>query len=88
VAFGTCQLLFYFEPEETGEIKFSITFAESTVTRNHRETVFETLGSKAEIIFPFWRALKEFASHSYEEPDWPPVDHVELEKLTVLASGE
>jgi hypothetical protein len=79
---------FYFEPEEQGEFKFSIAFAESNVTRNHRETVFETSGSKAEIIFPFWRAIKEFASHSYKEPDWSAIDHAELENLTVLVRGE
>jgi len=79
---------FYFEPEENGEVKFLIAFAEENVTRNHREIVFETAGSQAEIIFPFWRAIKEFASHSYEGPDWPPVDHAELEKLTALVKGE
>ncbi|MBK8903705.1 MAG: hypothetical protein IPM53_21155 [Anaerolineaceae bacterium] len=62
---------FYFEPEETGELKFTIAFAEENVTRNHREIVFETSGSKAEIILPLWRAIQEFVSYSYKEPDWP-----------------
>lgn len=62
---------------------FRLERAESRVNQPQSRTViFENTGNKRETIFPFWRAIKEFASHSYTEPAWPAVDNAALSKLT------
>ncbi len=52
-----------------------------------RTLIYERTGNKHEIVLPFWRAIKEFASHCYVEPAWPNIDNVALSKLTKLVKS-
>lgn len=65
--------------------RFRLERSENSVGRPPRRTViFESAGNKQQIIVPFWRAIKEFASHCYVEPAWSTVDNEALSKLTKL----
>ncbi|MEO9898557.1 MAG: hypothetical protein ABJD13_08320 [Paracoccaceae bacterium] len=57
-------------------------FETDTVQQEKRTLIYESTGNKHEIILPFWRAIKDFSSHSYAEPAWPAVDNGALSKLT------
>jgi hypothetical protein len=73
---------FYFKKLEEDSYQITITFEEDS--SSPEKPVICLIGTKQEIIFPFWRAIKEFSSHHYNEPHWPELDKRELKKLTEL----
>ena len=73
---------FTFTPLEAEHYLFSISYANSHSDAEIRHEKIKESGSRDEVIVPFWRAIKEFVSHSYQEPHWPPTYDLELEKLT------
>lgn len=71
-----------FNPVQADNVRLSIEFSErETQSQRLRSTVFDNVGSKAQVILPFWRALKEFASQPYAEPAWPKCDFEGLSRL-------
>lgn len=71
-----------FTPTDGRNYEFHLEYSETHIQeRNLRKPVFEAVGSKQEIILPFWRGVKEFMSHSFSEPAWPKCDELELIKL-------
>jgi len=55
------------------EIKFVLEFAEESKS-NCAKNVLSVQGTRAEVLLPFWRFLRDFQSNNYFEPDWPSVD--------------
>jgi hypothetical protein len=41
-------------------------------------SVFALEGSALDVLMPFWRFLRKFESHGYQEPHWPGVDYTRL----------
>ncbi|MCM8529158.1 MAG: hypothetical protein NE327_21730 [Lentisphaeraceae bacterium] len=72
----------YFTKLEDNRYQIKITFQECSDSPE-KQTELLT-GTKQEIIMPLWGALKEFYSHSYEEPHWPVSDDRELKKLSEI----
>ncbi|UWR11997.1 hypothetical protein [Sulfitobacter mediterraneus] len=71
-----------FTPGSGQDICFNIEFADQdTQQRKRRTTVLELRGNREEIILPFWRAVKEFESHSHSERAWPKTDGAALAML-------
>jgi hypothetical protein len=71
-----------FVPLAADKLRLSIEFSErETQARVRRNTLFERVGTTREIILPLWRAIKEFESHSYNEPAWPECNAVKLAQL-------
>jgi len=69
------------------EIHFSVEFA----TRSEKrlaQCVVSVSGKREEVLLPFWRFLREFQSHSYQEPHWPSVDFSRMQaiKLSIGAA--
>jgi hypothetical protein len=65
------------------EIQFSLEFA----TRSERhlsESIVSVSGSKAEVLLPFWRFLRDFQSRTYQEPNWPILD---FSRMQVIKAG-
>ena len=62
------------------EIHFSIDFAARS-DRRLTKPVLSVSGTKAEILLPFWRLLREFESRSYEDPNWPSVDFSRMQAI-------
>jgi hypothetical protein len=78
-----------FIPLASNKIGIFIEFSErDTQQKNKRRTVFETEGERDDVLVPFWRAVKEFASHSYKEPAWPKCDEVALSRLDKLVRSK
>lgn len=75
---------FSFASEGEDNYKFTISFADVDSVSSKRQHIFETSGNKNEIILPFWRAVKEFASHSYLEPHWPETYEGWIDQLTTM----
>ena len=76
-----------FKPIGT-EVQFNLEFA----TRSERrlaEHIASACGSKAEILLPFWRFLRDFESHSYQEPHWPSIDFSRMQfiKTSIGVAG-
>lgn len=46
-----------------------------------KERIFSATGNGQEIILPIWRALSEFYSHEYSEPEWPSSNGKDMKKL-------
>jgi hypothetical protein len=62
------------------EIHFSLQFA----TRSERhlaESIVSVSGSKAEILLPFWRFLRDFESRAHQEPNWPSLDFSRMQAI-------
>ncbi|WP_170860257.1 hypothetical protein [Duganella sp. CF458] len=57
-----------------GEIKLVLEFAAESKACCV-EDVLSIQGTRAEVLLPFWRFLREFQSYDYSEPDWPSVDY-------------
>lgn len=75
----------YFTPR--GEhIHFRLEFATCS-DASRGKTVLDASGSPAQILLPFWRFVREFQSHSYDEPHWPVTDYSRIdavkEKITL-----
>jgi len=71
-----------FSPVSCQGICFRIEFADQdTQQQKHRTTELELRGTREEIILPFWRAVKEFESHSFSESAWPRTDGTALTML-------
>lgn len=68
-----------FSPLAEPGYEFRIEYSEKDA--QHRTPVLDMSGNTSEVILPFWRAVTEFASHSYAEPAWPKVDDFALSKL-------
>jgi len=73
---------FSFSPKEMDKFSFGVSFLDGSVGDEKSQHIFECTGSRDEIILPFWRAVMEFASHSYTEPEWPAIDELALTRLT------
>lgn len=80
--------LFCFESLSEKRFSFRLERSECDAARQQSRTlIYESTGGKNDIILPFWRAIREFASHCYVEPAWPTVDHEALLKLTKLVKS-
>ena len=79
----------YFTPV-SNLVQFRLEFAPDS-KRGASQTVFAIQGSRAEMLLPFWRFLREFQSHSYTEPDWPAVNYERIlvikEKIQAVQVG-
>ena len=42
--------------------------------RSRSATVLSVSGTSEQILLPFWRFVREFQSHNFQEPHWPPVE--------------
>lgn len=73
---------FNFKTSPGAQVNLLISFADSYKTSASSKPLFSCEGTADEIILPFWRAVKEFASHEYGEPHWPPLDNTALSRLT------
>jgi len=65
------------------ETQFNLEFA----TRSERrlsETIVSVSGSKAGVLLPFWRFLRDFQSRTYQEPNWPNLDY---SRMQVIKAG-
>ena len=78
---------FTFTPIEAGQYLLAISYADSHSDVEVRHEKLKVSGSKDEVIVPFWRAIREFVSHSYQEPHWPLTYDFELEKLSSAIKG-
>ena len=56
------------------EIQFKLVFATESDGARGRE-VAETRGNAAQVLLPFWRFVREFQSHDFQEPHWPVTDY-------------
>lgn len=65
--------LMYFTPDGE-EFQFKLVFATESDFARGRE-VAETRGNAAQILLPFWRFVREFQSHDFQEPHWPHTDY-------------
>ena len=65
------------------EIEFKLSFSPNSAHSQSKE-VLSVRGSRAEVLLPFWRFLREFQSHSYAEPHWPAVNY---ERLLVIKAS-
>ncbi|WP_141832681.1 hypothetical protein [Herbaspirillum sp. SJZ107] len=63
----------YFTPNGE-EIQFKLVFAIESDRACGREVV-ETRGNAAQVLLPFWRFVREFQSHDFQEPHWPLTDY-------------
>jgi hypothetical protein len=77
-----------FKPEGS-EVQFNLELA----TRSERrlaESIISVRGSKAEVLLPFWRFLRDFESQSYREPNWPKLDFSRMQgiKASIGTAGE
>ena len=68
--------LFLFSPE-SDRVHFSVTFAETD--ESHRQDIVSIIGSRNEILLPFWRFVRNFQSRNYEKPHWPVIDGTHME---------
>jgi hypothetical protein len=59
------------------EVLFQLDFA-SCSERKCATPVLTLRGSRAEVLLPFWRFLREFQSHAYTAPHWPSVRYEHL----------
>jgi hypothetical protein len=72
---------FHFEPASS-ELVFSVWQCSSYQKAGLR--IFQHTGNFDAIVLPFYRALKQFASHPTSEKDWPSIDKENLKHLTDL----
>lgn len=63
----------YFTPNGE-EVEFKLVFATESEPARGREVV-ETRGNAVQVLLPFWRFVREFQSHDFQEPHWPPTDY-------------
>jgi hypothetical protein len=59
------------------EVFFQLDFALCS-KRKSATPVLTFRGTRAEVLLPFWRFLREFQSHAYTEPHWPSVRYENL----------
>lgn len=62
----------YFTPIN-GSIHFKIEYVAHS-EQAQGKSVVEISGSPAQILLPFWRFVREFQTHEFEEPHWPVID--------------
>ncbi|MBG8552913.1 hypothetical protein [Hymenobacter guriensis] len=55
--------------------------------RERRTMHSEITGSVNDIILPFYRAIKKFASYAYAETHWPALDSIKITRLTQIIKG-
>jgi len=75
----------HFTPTEK-EIELRLHFAPRS-ERSRSQEVFAVRGSRAEVLLPFWRFLREFQSHSYVEPQWPAVNYDRILAIKAVIEG-
>ena len=63
-----------------GGARLRILFSEHSISSPKIEVASVT-GTKAEVLLPLWRALREFESFNTQEPHWPRIELVGLEEL-------
>lgn len=56
------------------EVQFKLVFATES-ERAHGREVVGTRGNAAQVLLPFWRFIREFQSHDFQEPHWPLTDY-------------
>jgi hypothetical protein len=67
------------------EVHFSLEFAARSEKRKV-EPIVSVRGSKAEVLLPFWRFLRDFESRSYQEPSWPSIDFSRMQAIKKILS--
>ncbi|MDJ0366408.1 hypothetical protein QMK33_14715 [Hymenobacter sp. H14-R3] len=84
---GNAQVFWHLEPAEC-RFDFKNQAAEITLTLAERPTrtrpftqIFQVTGTSKEMLMPFYRALAQFASHSYSEAHWPTLSKHKLVQL-------
>ncbi|MFZ6778715.1 hypothetical protein ACO0LD_17975 [Undibacterium sp. Ji83W] len=78
--------LMYFE-RVSEEVRLRIDYSNNS-KRSHAKEVAVIQGSPAQILKPFWRFLREFQSHSFNEPHWPYVDYQRLPEIKLLLDAD
>ena len=73
---------FTFTPIEAEQYLLTISYAVSHSAAELKYEKYKMSGNVDEVIIPFWRAIREFVSHSYPSSDWPLTYDLEVEKLT------
>lgn len=75
---------FLFSPE-SDRVHFSVTFAEND--ESCQQEILSIVGSRNEILLPFWRFVRNFQSRNYEQPHWPVVDGTYMEFIRASLRG-
>jgi len=68
------------------DVLFRLDFAPRS-ERRLAEPVLSLRGSRAEVLLPFFRFLREFQSHAYREPHWPEVHYERLFAVKAQLGG-
>jgi len=68
------------------EVELRLEFAPSS-ERNRSQAILSFRGSRAEVLLPFWRFLREFQSRSYVEPHWPSVNYERIHAIKEAIGG-
>lgn len=69
----------HFEPVGS-DIGFRIDYAAES-ERSRSNNILSIVGSREEILLPFWRFLRDFQSRGYAEPHWPDVDYRDMDSI-------
>lgn len=69
-----------------GEVHLRIDYAPHS-ERSLGANVLTVSGNPEQVLLPFWRFLREFQSHGYVEPHWPPVDYSRMGTIKGLIEG-
>lgn len=62
------------------EVQFKLEFAVNS-DASRGKVVLEAQGTPEQILLPFWRFIREFQTHCYNEPHWPVSDYRGIEAL-------
>ena len=73
---------FQFKPLDSKRVHFAITRSDSaTKIESKRQIEKEVEIGKMELVLPLWRAVSEYASHNFSDPDFDPINLTQLQKL-------
>ena len=67
----------YFTPHGN-DVQLRLDFERSSETAR-ASTVLAFQGSPKQVLLPFWRFVREFQSHDFQEPHWPPADYTRMD---------
>lgn len=73
---------FSFEPRGD-EITLTVLSSEDSEIEGRREIVVHS-GGRAEVLLPFWQALRQFESFQVDEPHWPPLEDLDWKEFGEL----
>lgn len=72
---------YYVNFEPIGDnIRFELDYAAES-ERSRSSNIFAIESSREDILFPFWRFLRDFQSRGYPEQDWPEVDYRDMDSI-------